>query len=1826
MTAIAGTPLPQIPGYTILESLYRGSRTAVYRAISAERQEPVIVKVQQRADASAADLAQFRNQYAITQDLAIPGIVASLNLERWQNRYALIMEDWEGRSLEAYLHQQSLSLPEVLAIASQVAQVLDQLHQHGIIHKDIKPANLLIHPETKEIRLIDFSIASRLPKAIQTAQHPQELEGTLAYLAPEQTGRMNRGIDYRADFYSLGVMLYELLTGGLPFWSNDPLALVHCHIAQLPVPPHERDPSIPMGVSAIVLKLMAKTAEERYQSAAGLTHDLAVCLSQWQATGTVAAFELGQRDRCDQFSIPEKLYGRSAEIAALTAAFERATAGQTEMMLIAGGSGVGKTAVIHEVHKPITRQRGYFIQGKFDQFNRNTPFLAFVQAFRRLVQQLLGEPEAALESWKAQILSAVGDSGQVLIDVIPELENILGPQPTVANLPGSAAQNRFNLLFDRFIRVFTTPEHPLVIFLDDLQWADTASLELLKLLMGADTGYLLVLGAYRDNEVFPAHPLMQTLADIQTGTDISTLALNPLDQADVTRLVADTLQCSEDAAAPLAALIHQKTQGNPFFITQFLQHLYQDELIRFDASGGWQCDLARVRQTALTEDLVTFMVERLQRLPEVTQAVLMLAACIGNQFDLETLAVVSGTPVAAAADSLWEALQEGFIIPESETCQFFQPDRGHPLEGAHEPEHLADSGAVDAAISYRFLHDRVQQAAYSLIPAAQKQATHAKIGQRLLQAASWQPENGTVVADALFDIVNQLNLGQAAIEGITPTQLAHLNLQAGHRARASAAYPAAQDYYSAGIGYLPADAWQAHYSLTYDLHRAGAEAAYLCSEFERAEMLYAETLAAAQTTLDKATVYRIQMTQYQLQGRNAEAIAIQRRSLELLGWALPETPAAIQACLEEQIDRVNHFLSQQSIESILSFPAMADDHVAEMLRILQILLYAAWLDGQTTLALLAVAKMTTLSIKYGNSDMSPFGYAGYGLVANAILNDAPTAYAFGNVAVQLCEQFDNPDIRSMTNFLFAADVHSWSRPLRAADRYYDDAYKYGMEAGNWLTVSFMMMQSGSDRLTYGKNLSELLAIAQPHADFLQRIKSLDNRDALLAGVIQPAKQLLGVTSTTLTFDDDSFSEAAYLDTYRENSYCLSWLYSVKIRHAYLFGHIDTYADWIDKLPVVEATVPTHAKVPSSVFYVAMMHLALSERASTAEAGQDHRQFASALTERLRQWAQDCPGNLRHKCLLIEAETARLDGQTAISIETYDQAIAAAHAQKYLYEEALANELAARFYLAWHKEKVAASYLQEAYRCYEQWGAAAKLSQLEATYPHLLVVVHSAEAAVPVGNRTTVHPSLTRLTTSSDAGQPAWLDFVAVMKAAQAISQEVEIEALLSTLLRIAIANAGAETGYFILNQDNHWQVMARADAQTSVALKVPLERSEVLPQRVIYGVIRTGETAVFKNLSQVPQYASDPQVRQLKSVLCAPIDRQGKRVGLLYLENNLVPGAFTRDRVDTLQLLTSQAAISLENAQLYERMADYSHELETEVARKTQDLNLKVKDREEALKQLKATQTQLIQTEKMLSLGQLVAGVAHEINNPVNFIHGNINYLDQYVKDLLQLIEAYQEHCPSPPDLIQTLIEEIDHDFLTTDLPSMIQSSKEGTTRIREIVLSLRNFSRLDESELKRVDVHDGIESTLVILKHRLKRPQQSEISLIRDYSDLPEVECYPGQLNQVLMNLISNAIDALNDAPTEPKTIRILTEQIAPNRVAIHVQDNGTGIPETVRARIFDPFFTTKPVGQGTGMGLSISYQIVVERHRGSLSCQTIPEGGTRFTIELPTDQRVLL
>ncbi|MBD2358357.1 AAA family ATPase [Tolypothrix sp. FACHB-123] len=1945
-----------IPGYKISEEIYNGSRTLVYRAIRETDSLPVVIKLLKNPYPSFRELLSFCNQYNIAKNLNSPLIIQTYSLEAYQNGYALIMEDFGGISLpECKAQGKTDFLQEFLEIAIALCKILDILYHERIIHKDIKPSNILINPKTKQVKLIDFSIASLLPRETPAIVNPNVLEGTLAYISPEQTGRMNRGIDYRTDFYSLGVTFYELLTGELPFPANDAMELVHCHIAKMPPSPEGKRKEIPQVIADIVMKLMAKNAEDRYQSALGLKYDLEKCLSQLAETGKIEYFAIGQRDLCDRFIIPDKLYGREAEVSTLLQAFERVSLGATEMMLVAGSSGIGKTVVVNEVHKPIVRQRGYFIKGKYDQFQRNIPFSAFVQAFRDLIGQILTESDTQIQQWKHKILEAVGENGGVIIEVIPELEIIIGAQPPAIELSGTAAQNRFNLLFKKFTQVFTSVEHPLVIVLDDLQWADSASLNLIQLLM-SDTSYLFLIGAYRDNEVKPAHPLMLTLWEIQkTQLIINTITLTPLNQVEVNQLVADTLKCSENLAWTLSVSIYQKTQGNPFFTTQFLKSLHQENFIQFDfVLGCWQCDITQVNQLALTDDVVAFMAWQLQKMPQSTQNILQLAACIGNSFDLATLAIVSQQSEIETAADLWKALEAGLILPISEVYKFYH---GNECE---EWEQLTLEEAHNKQLAkYKFLHDRVQQAAYSLIPKERKQATHLQIGQLLQQNLSAIQQE-----EKLFDIIEHLNKGiQLIVEPCEQETLAQLNLKAGTKAKNSTAYAAARTYFQIGLELLPENCWLHQYELALNLNIAAAEASYLNSDFEGMEQIATIVLLSARTILDKVKIYEIQIAAQVLQSNVLGAIAVGRNALAQLGVELPKEPDP--GLIGTMLQKLTTQLAGREIADLINLPLMTDPTTEAAMELLG-MLFSPIIQGIPGLLPWLSSMMVSLSLQSGNTVASTTGYGIHGMVLCGFLEDPATGYAFGQLALNLLEKFHIQKNKSGVLSLFGCFIQHYQERLDATIGLLLTAYQTGIETGDFLHAGFALGGHSDGRFFGGEELNSFVQVMADYSLALAQVKQYSAQVYLNLGK-QAAENLIEPISQPHYLIGNTYNETLMLTKHQQDNdfIAIAQAYIYKLLLACYFANYTDARDYIAQAQPCLMAVSGTIFVPIFHFYAALTYLGLvptqpePEQAELLTAATNHQTI-------LHQWAQYAPMNHLHKWYLVEAERHRVLGEKFAASECYDQAINLAQEHQFINEEALANELAAKFYLQWDKQRLGEEYMIKAYYNYARWGAKAKVADLERRYPQLLAaILHSTRPHLSI-KETLLARETFALASSSSHSISNSLDLAAILKATHAISGEIELEKLLSLLLSIVIANVGADKCAFMMLRDERLLIKGLVTVGTEPVIlqRIPVEDSQDIPLKLIYKVKHNRQTVVLFDASADLSLANDPYIvrQQPKSILCSPILHQGKLLGILYLENNLATGAFTSDRVELLNLICTQAAISLENARLYQNSQQSTqqlsqslaklqasetrfqnlannipgmvyqfrlapdgststpyvssgcfdlYELEPELVmagvhslsamhhpdddqniiqatmesaqnltpfehewrivlpsgtvkwvrsaarperqadgaivwdgvlidisdayqqaaqRQKAELALQQKslDLEQALTELQNAHLQIVQSEKMSALGNLVAGIAHEMNNPLGFISATLKQTKPNFADITEHLKLYQEIIENPSDEIQEHAEEIDLDYLLEDLPKTIDAMVMACDRLKNISTSLRTFSRADKDYKVPFNIHQGIDSTILILKHRLKANEHHPaIEVITQYGDLPQIECFPGQLNQVFMNILANAIDALEEAnigksfkeiQAQPNCITITTSLV--NKIVkIVITDNGKGMNTEIQQKIFEHLFTTKAVGKGTGLGLAIARQIVEEIHSGKLTCNSVLGAGTEFIIEIP-------
>ncbi|WP_442948017.1 AAA family ATPase [Nostoc sp.] len=1521
-----------LPGIAIQDKIYESSNSLVYQGIRDDG-VAIIVKMLKLDYPSPQELTRYRQEYKITRSLNLEGVIKAYSQQDYQRTLVIILEDFGGESLEQWMHKRPdifypMSLSRFLQLAIAICDILGRIHTANVIHKDINPGNIVFNLDTGVVKIIDFGIATQFNRTNPTFKNPHVLEGTLAYLSPEQTGRMNRLLDYRTDFYSLGVTFYELLTGHLPFPTTDMLELVHCHIAKQPVPPHEINTTIPKAISDIILKLMAKNAEERYQSAWGIKADLEICADQLAEIGQISSIQLALQDASGQFQIPQKLYGREKEVAMLLAAFDRVACPESncvaalpnnsettsqreqagnpkfpvEMMLVSGYAGIGKSALVQEIYKPITQKRGYFISGKFDQFQRNIPYSAIADALQKLVQQLLSEPDQQVQQWRSLLLTALGNNAQIIIDVIPEVELIIGKQSPVPEVGATEAQNRFHRIFGQFVRVFCSESHPLVIFLDDLQWIDSATLKLIELmLLDQQTQSLFLIGAYRDNEVNPTHPLALMLERLRKqGAVLQEIILTPLTLEPLSQLIAETLHQNADTVRSLAELVLRKTEGNPFFVSEFLRMLHSENLLTFDAKDlSWQWNIAQIQAQDITDNVVELMLHKLKKLPENTQQILRLAACIGAEFNLDTLSIVCEKPPETVFQDLLTAIQVGLIQPLSE---------------------LDENLLIQ---ENKFLHDRVQQASYTLIDESHKQVVHLQIGRNLL--GKTLPER---LSDRLFEIVDHLNHGiELVADQLERNEIARLNLIAGQKAKAAIAYSMAKKYLATARVWLAASSWQTNYNLTLDLYLETTEVAYLSGDFEQVESWAAIVLQEAKTIFDIVKVYEVKIQTHIAQNQLLKAINTGLQVLQKLGISFPETPSQLDIQLE--LDTIISHFDNKPIQDLIQLPEMAKPEKLAAMQILSRITLAAHHAAPNLVSLL-VFKQVNLSIQYGNTFVSPFAYANLGLSLCGIVGNIEAGYEFGQLALRLLPHLKIHSLKARTLFMVTNFIIHWKEHIRETSKPFLEAYQSGLENGDLEFAAYCAFTYCLQLFIVGK---ELVEVEHEMATYCEAIHQIKQTASLTWTQIfqQSVLNLMGYSVNPSCLVGESYNEENRLPHHEIDAVILFLVHLNKLILCYLFSD---YVQASENAAIAEShviRVSATPLVPLHYFYSSLARLAIFP-GSSAQAQEEILKKVGVSQEQMKQWAAYAPMNYLHKYHLVEAEIARVLGQLLEAEEFYEQAIQGAKDNEYLQEEALAYELAAKHYLARGREKIAQTYMKEAHYCYKRWGAYAKVKDLETRYPQLFPQ-SLGMAYVPIHKTSGI--------TSNHS--PIAFDLAAVMKASLAISSEIELDKLLSSLMKILIENAGAQRGFLILENLGEWVIEASGElneGENVYAIQVlqSIPTANHLPESIINYVIRTHKSVILNDATREGNFINESYIQhnQTQSILCLPMLNQGKLVGVLYLENKLASGAFTPERFSVrasvpetlgdatrsqvLNLLSTQAAISIENAKLYSQL------------------------------------------------------------------------------------------------------------------------------------------------------------------------------------------------------------------------------------------------------------------------------------------------------------------
>ncbi|WPB75470.1 AAA family ATPase [Archangium violaceum] len=1759
-----------IPGYRIQGTLRATGSSVLFQAVREADGVPLIIKTPMAPAPSASENERYRREFAILQRLRdVRGVARPYACERLHGRPLLLLERVHGETLSEATGE-PMEVSRFLSLALSLASTLAELHSRDVIHKDIKPSNIIVEP-SGEARLIDFGVAT-----LQRVEHLEAapthlIEGTLAYMSPEQTGRMNRTVDYRTDFYSLGVTCYELLTGRRPFQAQDALEWFHAHMAQKPKPPHELNPQVPLALSALVMKLLAKVAEERYQSAEGLKADLELCREALSRSAQ-EVFPLGTQDRPQRFQLPQRLYGREAQVSALLEGFERVVrTGRPELMLVSGYSGIGKSSVVNELHKPVVQRRGFFLRGKFDQFQRDIPYATLAGILRGLVQQLLAGSEEEFARWREQVNQAWEGQGQLLVDMAPQLEALVGRQPALPALPASEAQHRFFQVVRQFLSVFARQEHPMVVFLDDLQWADPSSLKLLEQLMSdPESPPVLWLGAYRDNEVSPSHPLLAVLEKVrEAGTRLTDIRLEPLRLEQVEELVGATLPgASQEVVAPLAALVHEKTGGNPFFLLQLLVTLHQEGLLVRLPQGGWRWDAEGVRARDYSENIVDFMVGRLRQFPPGTQHLLRLAACAGTAFSLQLLGTLSGLSVVEEVEQgLEPALREGML------------------------------GRVGEE-TYRFLHDRIQQAAHSLSTEAQRQAVHLRIGRLLLRSLS--PEQ---VRESLFEVVSQLNAGVALMEDPAERhQLARLNAEAGSKAQAALALLPALGYFALAFSLIPGDPWETDHPLAFQVRLAQARTKLMSGSSAEAQRQVAEFRSRARTRADTVAIYLLTQDIHFATGEYLQGMNCIRECLELLGSPVPRRITWEDAVAANE--EVWALLGQRPIESLIDLPPMTDPDVKLTVLALFKLFPGAY-SSDSHLLIVILSRIVSLTLRYGFVDQAVLGIVWFAVITGSFFNRHREGLAFSRLALGFVERYNVSALRGDV-LLGMQFSHYWVQPLARVQELLLSGLQHSLQVGAVAPATYCSGYLVINRLAMGHSLDEVYQESLVRGEYLHKAGFLDPLEWHLVAQ-RYVQQLRGHSLSFQTMSGEGFDERAFearmTPARLGGTRCHYWVYKMQSR--FMCGAYAEAHEAAEKAAgLLWANLGTLNAREGHFFR------ALTLAACFGEAPpEQQREFLESIEKhhrQLEQWAELCPENFRALERLVFAERARLLGRSEDATRAYEEAIRVARENGATQYVGLASELAAKFWRTRQAPIVAHAFAREARAAYQQWGARAKVQHLESQWPEL------ASKELPPEPLTTSSTDSTRI------------DVLTVVKAQQVVSGEIVLEQLVTALMQAALENAGAQRGALLLPDGDRLSVAALFQLSPDGAMEASGEESHhALPWTLLSYVRRTREHVLIGDASHPHPFVSDAYLAHsgARSVLCLPLMRRERFAGALYLENNLTTNAFSPARLALLGHLASQAAISIENARLYAAV----QRARTELRQANDELERRVEERTHELKQ---AQARLMDTAREVGMAEVASNVLHNVGNVLTSAVVNLEMMRKIVGSLRvgrlnQAAALLVDHrgdmadflTKDPrggklPDYLAALGKDMmsDQMRLMEDLDAMDRHMEHIRAIVQVQQTYARNSLMMEECELPGL-IDDALRIQMASL-------QRHGVTIHRQVSQVPRVFVDKHKVLQILINLLSNARQALDGVPEGKRNLWVKLEA-AGNVARILVVDDGVGIAPELMGKLFMHGFTTRKDGHGFGLHASA---LAAQMLKGQLKLESKGPGqGAVATLELP-------
>lgn len=1738
---------PPFKHYQILSQVYEGKNAILLRGIRNEDQKTVMIKYLKPEFSTPKLMQQLSTEYERQSNIKSPYVVKTLELLAMPNSMALVMEDFSHPSLEDIFKKQ-LPLETKVAIAIEIARALGEIHHEQVIHKDIKPQNILIDLETLTPKIIDFGISSLLGRELQQLVPPEALEGTLPYMSPEQTGRINRQLDYRSDIYSLGITLYQLFTGELPFQETSALNYIHAHIAK-PPPKSEK---IPENLFLIILKCLAKSADERYHSAFGLMIDL--------QNYTKANFTIGSKDVYDHFHFPEKLYGREKEEKLLVEAFQKVLKGEKFLLTLSGNAGVGKSSLAAQGQKLIAPYGGRFAQSKFDQFKRTVPYQGLANALQKLVQKILMESDESLKEWKIRLTDVLGDSAQALIEIIPDIEFIIGKQPPLPKLPPQETINRVKYTLTNFFKGLQRAGSPIIIFLDDLQWADEPSLKLISYIFeDPAVQNLLILSAYRDNEVTPAHPLALTLEEIKAkGGEIIHLAVNPLEEEGIQEMIRDLYKGDEIQSEKLGSLLYKKAKGNPFFTLQLLKKLYEENLFYFDMDEiAWKADLESIAKLQVTDNVVTFLVGELKQLTPSVLNLLKIGSAIESRFPLDLISSISSLPEEQVKENLKEALRGDLLLQE---------------EGAH---------------IYRFMHDRIQQAVYSLIEENEKKQIHESIGRILL---SKTPKER--LGDQVIEIVNHLNHSDMeAWNSNDRIELSKLNLMAGLKAKDSGAFAQSIQYLRKGIELLPEKMWEREAKLTLELHENLAMALIVTGGSNEAENIFQDLLRKATDDVDIGRIWSIRLLVYAQQRDYDRLFEQAKKALGMYGYHFETDPSKwsiIKSLLKLRLKGL------RNIEKIKDLPIATDPKAHTITFILSALCYPAFILNKKNQYIKNAVDILQITLEKGLTQNSSVGIGNYAIfMGSEIMQKYNESFQLGEACLAVAQKYPKTAETASMLFSYYAFMHRWKFPLHESIVPMRQAYKTLMEAGAGALGASCAIYCNLLPLLSGEKLEKVLHGIN---DYLNDIKkySPHAEELSLCVLREVAKSLQGFNQDASDPLPPEFSESSKEE---ENV-----LYKARydIWHtvlSYLFGYSEKAVE------IGKNTVEYIHKYPNWLEWHPFYFIYGLALVDTLKKGSNRsKENSLALKEclkKLKRWAKAAPINYEHHLLLVEAQFSTLKSDDRITKDLFEEAIDSAKKSDQTQDIALAYELYGKYLYQQGNSYGARILLLKALQYYRKWGAEAKVRQLNAQFQELF------EKEKDRTSNQKFSRSITTTTKSGTDSRGETLDIGTILEASQTLSREIALDKLIESLMHLLIINAGADRAFLILAEENHLFVYSKIYLNNRYfPLPVPLpldEMGDEMSLSIVNYVFRKEEPVLLEDAVQVGPFTEDPFIKKFaaRSILCIPLRHKQKLAGILYLENRSAKGVFTTKKARILGMLSSQIAVSLVNAKLYEKM-------ESKIQERTRELQDKNKELQEAFKTIRTVQDQMVQKEKIASLGLMTAGIGQELNVPLEEVSQLSKALNQRIMEL---------------------------NYLALDKrPAFIQEMRETLKKIEgagkkadEIIKGLLSYAHQGSSARQKIDPSELLNQALdhVIRLFKSKEDLFKVVTIVTPAEPPCSIEAYPTDLMRVFVNIIHNAFEAMYEKWSKDSNYKPIFEIIIYNRknkVEIKLHDNGPGIPLELVPNIFTPFALTNKMKTATGFGLSIAKDIVTKEHRGSIEL-TKHHNEFEITIVLPVE-----